>query len=295
MSATAPARYWQLRTRRLTLGRLPLLMGIVNVTPDSFSDGGEFLDPDQAVRQGLSLVAQGADLLDIGGESTRPYATPVSVGEELRRVGPVIRALRRATDVPISVDTSKAAVARAALDEGAEIINDVTGLEGDPRMLDVVRRAEPGVCVMHMLGTPATMQDHPDYSDVVQEVTQYLRRRRDELVACGVAPARICLDPGIGFGKSTTHNLALLTHVARLRALGCPVLIGHSRKGFIGRVLADNQTDRTAGTIGVALAVALQGAAILRVHDVQPVRQALELFSACGALGAMDETGTSPV
>lgn len=284
MKSTVPVKHWRLRTRQLTIGRMPLLMGILNVTPDSFSDGGRFFAREDAVRQGMMLVEQGADLLDIGGESTRPYATPVSADDELRRICPVIAALRRQTHVPISVDTSKASVAQAALDEGAEIVNDVTGLNGDPRMVDVVQRTGAGVCVMHMRGTPATMQDNPHYENVVQEVARYLHDRRDQLVARGVTQDRICLDPGIGFGKSTRHNLAILTHIGHFIELQCPVLIGHSRKGFIGRVLEDEQADPTAGTIGVALAVAAQGATILRVHDVQPVRHALRLFAACGGL-----------
>ncbi len=287
MSASTSGKVWQLRTRRLSWQQLPLLMGIINVTPDSFSDGGRFCTPETAVEHALALVAQGADILDVGGESTRPYAEAVSADEELRRVLPVVQALRNATDVPISVDTSKAVVAQAALDLGAEIINDVTGLQGDPQMLDVVRHTGAAVCVMHMLGTPATMQDDPSYQDVVAEVRDYLRERRDQLVACGIEPARICLDPGIGFGKTTAHNLALLRHARQFVTLDCPVLIGHSRKGFIGQVLQDEKADRTAGTIGVALAVAMQGVAVLRVHDVAPVRHALQLFAACGGL----ETG----
>jgi dihydropteroate synthase len=273
---------WTLRSRTLAFGRRPLLMGIINVTPDSFSDGGQFFDAGAAVAHVLELVAQGADILDVGGESTRPYSQPVDAEEELRRVMPVVKALCRQTSVPISIDTSKAAVAQAAIDAGAEIVNDVTGLEGDPAMLPLVAQTGVGVCAMHMLGTPQTMQDNPTYGDVVEEVFQYLRGRRDALMAAGIAQDRIALDPGIGFGKRTEHVLQLLSHAVRLHELGCPVLIGHSRKGFIARVLDDPAADPLPGTIGVALALARQGVQVIRIHDVGPVRQALSLFEASG-------------
>jgi len=277
-----PAQYWRLRTRTLPFSRRPLLMGIVNVTPDSFSDGGRFFAPEAAIAHGLQLAAEGADLLDIGGESTRPGATPLSADEELRRVLPVVVALCEKTSLPISIDTFKATVAQQALDAGAEIINDVTGLTGDPAMLDVARRSGAGVCVMHMQGDPQTMQDHPTYHDVVEEVMAYLRDRRDVLVAAGICADRIALDPGIGFGKTGEHNLQRLAASARLQALGCPVLVGHSRKGFIRKVLGDPEADRLAGTIGVALALALHRVQVLRVHEVGAVRQALLLFEAAG-------------
>jgi dihydropteroate synthase len=261
-----------------------MLMGIVNVTPDSFSDGGRFLDAPAAIDHGLRLVEQGAELLDIGGESTRPYSSAVALDEELRRVLPVLEALCRRVSVPVSIDTSKARVAAEALAAGAEIINDVTGLAGDPQMLAVAHEAGAGVCAMHMQGTPQTMQDHPHYTEVVEEVFQYLRGRRDALLAAGIGPERICLDPGIGFGKTHEHNLTLLAGCRRYHALGCPLLVGHSRKAFIGKVLGDKQADRTAGTIGVSIALAVQGIQVLRVHDVAPVRQALLLFEAVGGL-----------
>jgi dihydropteroate synthase len=265
-------------------------MGIVNVTPDSFSDGGRYLDSGAAIDHGLAMVAQGADLLDIGGESTRPYATPVAAEEELRRVMPVVTALCRQTAVPVSIDTSKAVVAREATGAGAQIINDVTGLAGDPAMLGVACESRAGVCIMHMLGTPQTMQDSPMYDNVVAEVMVWLRDRRDALVQQGIAADRIALDPGIGFGKRTGHNLDLLRHAWRLHELGCPLLVGPSRKGFIPQVLAEDlglandRADLTAGTIGVALALARQGVQILRVHDVAAVRQALSLFAAAGGM-----------
>jgi len=275
---------WKLRTRSLSVGQIPLLMGIVNVTPDSFSDGGQFLDPAAAIAHGLQLAAEGADLLDIGGESTRPGSESVDADEELRRVMPVLNALRTQTRLPISIDTSKAIVAREALDAGAEVINDVTALTDDPEILPLAVRASCGVCVMHMRGEPRTMQEKPTYRDVVAEVIQYLADRRDVLKAAGVEQERIALDPGIGFGKTLEHNLALLRHARRLHTLGCPILIGHSRKRFIADVLGDAKTDRTPGTIGVALSLASQGVQILRVHDVGAVRQALLLHAAtdCG-------------
>jgi dihydropteroate synthase len=277
------ATRWQLRSVALELPPRPLLMGIINVTPDSFSDGGKFLDPAAAIRHGLELAAAGADLLDVGGESTRPYSERVSAEEELRRVVAVVRGLCRHAGPPVSIDTSKASVARTALDEGAEVINDITALTGDPEMLDVVRGAGGAVVAMHIQGTPQTMQDDPQYGDVTAEVLDYLRNRRDALIAAGIADDRICLDPGIGFGKTHQHNLALLANCGRFHELGCPLLVGHSRKGYIGKVLADKSADPLPGTIGVACALALQGVQILRVHDVAAVRQALLLFEACQA------------
>lgn len=290
MSLSAPARFphraaaWQLRSRRLELPLRPLLMGIVNVTPDSFSDAGQFADTKAAVEQGLRLAEQGADLLDIGGESTRPYSQPVTADEELRRVMPVIQALSERIEAPLSIDTSKAAVAREAVAAGAEIINDVTALASDPQMISVALETGAAVCAMHMQGTPQTMQDAPTYGDVVAEVLDYLRERREALIAAGISPERIALDPGIGFGKTHQHNLTLLAHCRRFHELGCPLLVGHSRKGYIGKVIGDKHADRTAGTIGVSLSLASQGVQVLRVHDVLPVRQALLLYEATGGL-----------
>ncbi len=282
------ASWWHLRGHKLRLTARPLLMGILNVTPDSFSDGGQHFDPQAAVDHAVRLAAAGADIIDVGGESTRPYAESVDVKDELDRVVPVLQALRTRLLVPVSIDTSKAAVARAAIDAGAEIINDVTGLQGDAEMLDVASTSHAGVCVMHMRGTPQTMQDNPVYDDVVAEVFEYLRGRRDALIAAGIEPDRVALDPGIGFGKTHEHNLTLLRNCHRFHALGCPLLVGHSRKGFIGKVLEDQSIDATAGTIGVSLALANQGVQILRVHDVAAVRQALALYQAAGGLGAAD-------
>jgi len=288
--ANLTARYpnratsWRLRTRTLEFTHRPLLMGVVNVTPDSFSDGGKFLDPRAAVEQGLRLAADGADLLDIGGESTRPYADVVSTEEELRRVVPVIERLAAQSPVPISIDTSKAAVAEAALSAGAEIINDVTGFSGDPAMIELALHMGAAVCAMHMQGTPQTMQDDPRYGDVVEEVYQYLAQRGDALMAAGIEHERICLDPGIGFGKTHQHNLTLMSHCGRFHDLGCPVLIGHSRKGFLAKILGDKEADRDAATAGAALAAAAQGVQVIRVHNVRLVREALLAFEACGGI-----------
>jgi len=279
-------------------------MGIINVTPDSFSDGGCFYDPDAAIEHGLQLIADGADILDVGGESTRPYAEPVDVQEELRRVMPVVGTLCKQTNIPISIDTSKAIVARHALHVGAEIINDITALTGDPAMLPLAVETGCGVCAMHMQGEPRTMQESPTYMNVVAEVTQHLQRRRDELIAAGIEQDRIALDPGIGFGKTTEHNLQLLANAWQLHALGCPVLVGYSRKRFLAALVEENDmgkacetsvdeelprrrhfaVDRTAGTIAVTLALARQDVQIVRVHDVAAVRQALLTFAAIGGL-----------
>ncbi|MCS7304788.1 MAG: dihydropteroate synthase [Thermoguttaceae bacterium] len=278
------ARYWQLRTRRLEFGRRPLLMGVLNVTPDSFSDGGKFLEPQAAVDHAWRLVAEGAEILDIGGESTRPYAQPVPAEEELRRVMPVLESLAGKLPIAISIDTYKAVVAREAIAAGAEIINDVTALTGDPLMLPLAVETGAAVCLMHMQGRPETMQDNPQYEDVVGEVYAYLQARRDAALAAGIPAERIALDPGIGFGKLLEHNLALLQNAWRLHELGCPVLVGPSRKRFIGQLLGDLEADRRWGTIGAALALARQGVQILRVHDVGIVRQALMVFEAAGGL-----------
>ena len=271
---------WKLRTRTLAPGKIPLLMGIVNVTPDSFSDGGRFLSPAAAVEHGLRLAAEGADLLDVGGESTRPGAPPVSAAEELRRVLPVLKSLCERTAVPVSIDTMKAAVAREAVAAGVEAINDISGLTADAEMPALVAASGCGVCAMHMRGTPRTMQTDPVYENVVEEVFDYLRARRDALVSAGIDPGRIALDPGIGFGKALQHNLALLAGIERFHALGCSLLVGMSRKRFLGQLLGDVQADRTAGSIGAALAMARRGVEILRVHDVAAVRQALLVFEA---------------
>ena len=278
MTNTIRSDGWTLRTKRLSFGSRPVIMGIVNVTPDSFSDGGKFFDPQTAVEHGLQLVQDGAGILDIGGESTRPYSDSVPVRDELARVIPVIEKLAASTDVPISIDTSKAIVAREAVAAGAEIINDVTGLEGDPEMLSVAQQAQAGICAMRMQGTPQTMQDALTYDDVVEDIFRYLQARRDALLSAGIAQERICLDPGIGFGKTHEHNLQLLQSSDRFHQLGCPVLVGHSRKGFIAHLLDDRECERMSGTVGAALGLATQGIQIIRVHDVAELNRALILF-----------------
>jgi dihydropteroate synthase len=280
MSQVPLPRQWRLSRSVLPLEQGPLWMGIVNVTPDSFSDGGQWFDPQRAVEQALQLVQDGAAILDIGGESTRPYSDPVAADEERRRVIPVIEQLARQTDVPISIDTSKSVVARAALDAGAQIINDVTGLEGDPQMIDVARSTGAGVCAMHMRGTPQTMQDDPRYDDVVQDIRRYLRERQQGLLQAGLDLERICLDPGIGFGKTHDHNLQLLRHIDQFLSLGSPLLVGHSRKGFIASVLADKAVERDSGTLGVSFYLAQRGVQIIRVHNVGLHTRAWRLWQA---------------
>lgn len=279
---------WRLRTRTMCLpksGELPLFMGIVNVTPDSFSDGGQHDYVEAAVAHGLSLIEAGADILDIGGESTRPFSDPVDSEEEWRRVGEVIRILSHESDCPISIDTSKACVAENAISNGAEIINDVTGLEGDPAMITIGVETGAGICAMHMQGRPKTMQIKPEYENVVEEIYSYLEERRNGLVAAGMCPHSICLDPGIGFGKTHTHNIELMQKASRFLDLGCPILVGHSRKGFLGKLIKhtlnrDGSThERDIATAASACSLADQGIHILRVHDVATVRLALTAYA----------------
>jgi dihydropteroate synthase len=273
---------WQLPDRMIAIGRRPLIMGIVNVTPDSFSDGGQYSDHQSAIAHGRELVAQGADILDVGGESTRPGANPVSVEEELRRVIPVISALAAQVAVPISVDTSKAEVARQALAVGAHILNDVTGLTGDPAMPQIARDGRAGIILMHMQGTPQTMQLAPHYDNVVAEVHAYLEERLAALTAVGIEAERLAIDPGIGFGKTLDHNLELLANLAAFRDLGRPICLGVSRKGFINKVLGlpGKVEPGSGGTLGVLLFAAERGAVqIARVHDVSATRAALTLYS----------------
>jgi len=258
----------------------PQIMGILNVTPDSFSDGGRFLDPDAALAQAQAMVAQGAALLDIGGESTRPGAAEVPVAEEIARTEPVIAALR-GVGVPLSIDTRKAAVAQAALAAGAGIVNDVSALTFDAALAGVVAAAAVPLVLMHARGTPATMQDDPVYEDVLLDVYDWLEARIAVAEAAGIARARIVVDPGIGFGKTAAHNLALIRGLSLFHGLGCPVLLGASRKRFIGTISGEERADRrVAGSLAVALAGAAQGAQLLRVHDVAETRAALALARA---------------
>ena len=258
----------------------PQIMGILNVTPDSFSDGGRFLDPAAALAQAQAMVAEGAALLDIGGESTRPGAAEVPVADEIARTEPVIAALRDA-GVPLSIDTRKAAVAQAALAAGAGIVNDVSALSFDAGMAGVVAAAQVPLVLMHARGTPATMQDAPLYDDVLLDVCDWLARRIAVAEAAGIARGRIVVDPGIGFGKTVAHNLALIRGLSLFHGLGCAVLLGASRKRFIGTISGEDKAGRrVAGSLAVALAGAAQGAQILRVHDVAETRAALALARA---------------
>jgi dihydropteroate synthase len=258
-----------------------LVMGVVNVTPDSFSDGGAFLDAGAAIAHGLSLEAEGAAILDIGGESTRPGAEPVDASEELRRVLPVIEGLLDSgVRSRISIDTSKAVVAAAALDAGASLVNDVTAFRGDAAMAELVASRDVDCCLMHMLGSPRTMQDDPRYDDVVDDVARFLSERMAFAVAAGVAEERIMVDPGIGFGKTVEHNLELLRRLDRIVALGRPVVIGTSRKSFLGKLTGRAVDERLAGTIATNVLAFERGARVFRVHDVGPVADALAVAAA---------------
>jgi dihydropteroate synthase len=252
----------------------PSVIGVVNVTPDSFSDGGDFMDPGRAIEQAKRLLAEGAAVVDVGGESTRPGSEGVSAEEELRRVEPVLEGL---AGLPISIDTSKAAVARRALALGAVLVNDVTALRADPDLAGVVADAGAYLCLMHMLGEPRTMQDAPRYADVVAEVASFLEARLAAAVAAGIQEERICLDPGIGFGKTVEHNLELLARMDELVAIGRPVLVGASRKRFLGRILGDRDAVTGPVAAGVAINVLAyeRGASLFRVHDVRENVEAL--------------------
>ncbi|MFN0077938.1 MAG: dihydropteroate synthase [Prosthecobacter sp.] len=274
-------QHWRFGPHDLDLTDRGLIMGIVNVTPDSFSDGGRYLDTGRAVEHALTLIAEGADILDIGGESTRPGAEPVEEAEELRRVLPVIRAVRSQTQTLISIDTMKAAVARSALDAGADIINDVTGLRGDAAMLRLAAASNAGIVVMHMTGTPQTMQANPHYDDVVTEVRSWFENRLQLLEKEGVAPERVVLDPGFGFGKTLEHNLTLMRELPQLSVSDRPLLVGVSRKSMIAKVLhSDAMEDRFWPTIALSAYAREHGARIVRVHDVKPNREALRMMEA---------------
>lgn len=273
---------WKIRGRDHDLARRGWIMGILNVTPDSFSDGGQFVSPDEAIRHGLRMLEEGAAVLDIGGESTRPGSVPVPADEELARVLPVIKGLRAAGgDFLISVDTSKASVAGEAIKAGADIVNDVTGLRGDAEMPDVVARCGAGVVIMHMQGTPGTMQASPRYGDVVTEVGDFFRQAIPKAVACGIDPMSIVLDPGIGFGKTPEHNSQLLRCLPVFADLGRPLLIGLSRKSFLARIAGTSGMDERFWP-GVALTSFCRerNARIFRVHDVKPHMEALRMTEA---------------
>ena len=273
-----------LRTRSgpVNLGRVAIV-GILNATPDSFSDGGLHMDPARAAAAAVAMVGEGAVMLDLGAESTRPGATPVAADEELRRLLPVLRAVRSAVRVPLSVDTTKAAVARAALDEGADVVNDISAGRLDPHLLPLCARTRTPVVLMHMQGTPATMQRDPRYTDVVAEVAKFLTERARAALDAGVSPDAIVVDPGFGFGKTVEHNCFLLRRLDEIVALGYPVLVGMSRKGFVGKLLGDRPThDRVHGTAAAVALAVKAGTRLVRVHDVAAMRDVVAVAEAVG-------------
>lgn len=273
---------------RLFPERKTLIMGILNATPDSFSDGGRFLGFETAVQRGKDLAADGVDILDIGGESSRPFAEPVSEAEEMDRVIPVIEALAKEVAVPISIDTVKAAVAREAVKAGAGMINDISAMEQDPAMAAVVKEADVPVILMHMKGTPETMQINPEYRDLLKEIVQYLRQRADFAVEAGIKKEKIILDPGIGFGKTVRHNLAVIHHMDAIVSLGFPVLVGPSRKSFLRKILAREAGEQVSadsdecenGTLGALTVAVVKGCHMVRVHDVKRARSCLATVDA---------------
>ena len=273
------ATRWQVGGKVIDLTQRALLMGVLNVTPDSFSDGGEFFATEAAVKHGLAMAESGADIIDVGGESTRPGATPVSPNDEMERVLPVIEQLAQAISIPISIDTSKAAVARAAIDRGATIINDITGGRGDAEMFALAAEKQVALILMHMQGTPETMQLAPSYDDVVSEVAEFFRQRYAAAVRSGIDPMCIAFDPGIGFGKTVAHNLELLANLPRLRVENRPLVVGVSRKSFLGKI-SDAPADRASATVALTAVLRERGAHVLRVHDVAPNINALRTTEA---------------
>ena len=274
------------RKRTFTLGKKTLLMGVLNVTPDSFSDGGLFFEKEKAVDRGLQMVEEGADILDIGGESTRPASHPLSQEEELRRVIPVIESLSRKTEVPISIDTYKTSVAREALQAGAEIINDVSGLHFDPGLAEAAAREKVPIILMHIRGTPETMQRDVHYDSLFSEILQYLKTSIQRAESAGVDPDQIIIDPGIGFGKTAEHNLLILKHLSEFRILGKPILLGTSRKSFIGKILnTEAIPERLDGTLASIAIGVLNGAHIIRCHDVPEAKKATAVADAIRLAG----------
>ncbi|MBF0539714.1 MAG: dihydropteroate synthase [Nitrospirae bacterium] len=274
--------------------RLPCVMGILNITPDSFSDGGRFFDTTRAVQRAVEMVAQGADIIDIGGISTRPGSEAVAVEEELRRVIPVIEAIGNKIDIPVSVDTYRAQVAEAAISVGASMVNDISAMQFDPDMASVVAKSGAGIILMHIKGTPRDMQDNPVYEDVVEEVYAYLRERIDTAQQAGIAPSKIIIDPGLGFGKTLEHNLSLINNLKRLGNLGYPILIGPSRKAFIGHITnAPSPTDRLMGSAAAVAISVYNGADIVRVHDVREMVQVVRAVEAIKYQGCPPLKGVS--
>jgi len=281
------------RGKTFELGQKTWLVGVVNVTPDSFFDGGLYFEPARAIERALALAAEGADIIDVGGESSRPGSSPIPAKEEKKRILPVVEVLKQKDDVLISVDTTKAEVAEAALAAGADIINDISAGRFDPRMLPVAARSGAAVILMHMKGTPRTMQIAPHYDDVVGEVKAFLSERLEAAESCGLPRESILLDPGIGFGKQIDHNLILLNNLGALAGLGRPLVVGISRKSFIGKILKLEAQDRLEGTIAAAVVSILRGASLLRVHDIQAVRRAITVAEAILSQGtvALPEKG----
>jgi dihydropteroate synthase len=278
----SPARVIKLGRKTVDLGNRTRVMGILNVTPDSFSDGGRFLDPSAALDHAVAMAEEGSDFIDIGAESTRPGSRPVPVTEQLARLIPVLRTVKKKVKVPVSVDTTSALVAQVALREGADIVNDISALGGDRRMAAVVARAGVPCILMHMKGRPRTMQNSPEYSDLMAEVTGFLAAALERGEAAGIERKQMLVDPGIGFGKTVAHNLEILRRLAELRSLGVPILVGPSRKRFIGAVSDSPPGERLEGTIAASVLAAANGANVLRVHDVKPVMRALKLADAVG-------------
>src|SRR2546426_1693421 len=263
-------RIWKVGNRVFNVSRQGLIMGVLNVTPDSFSDGGKFFELEKPIEHGVKMAAEGADVIDVGGESTRPGAEPVAAGEELRRAIPVIERLRAKIDVPISIDTSKAEVARAAIHAGASIVNDITGGRGDEGMLPLIAETKSAFIIMHMQGTPRTMQNRPQYEDVVSEVADFFRQQYARAIGYDIDPMAIAFDPGIGFGKTLDHNLELLAQLERLRANDRPLVVGVSRKSFLGKLATSPEMkDRLAPAVALTALLRVRGADVFRVHDVK--------------------------
>jgi dihydropteroate synthase len=277
---TSVSGVFVLRGRVLPLADRVHIMGVLNVTPDSFSDGGRYVNPDAAVAHALSMVEQGADVLDIGAESTKPGAVPIDEEEERRRLIPIVRAICRQTTIPVSIDTTKASIAQQALDVGAALINDVSALRFDARMGDVVAKSGAGMILMHMQGNPQTMQDAAQYTNVVEEVRAFLKTRLDAAKEAGIHPDSILLDPGIGFGKNCQHNVALLDRLDAFHTLGRPLVVGVSRKAFIGKILGRPIDERLMGTAGAVAVAVMKGARMVRVHDVAPIRDVVKMIEA---------------
>ena len=274
-------RIWKVGERVFDVSRHGLIIGVLNVTPDSFSDGGEFLTAGKATERGLQMAAEGAHIIDVGGESARPGAEPVTIDEELRRVIPVIENLRRKLDVPISIDTSKAEVARAAIQAGASIVNDVTGGKGDDQMLPLVAETKSAFIIMHMQGTPRTMQIEPRYTDVVAEISEFFRQQYARTIGSNIDPMAIAFDPGIGFGKTLEHNLELLAHLERLRVHDRALVVGVSRKSFLGKLIGSTEiSDRLVPGLALTSLLRARGADVFRVHDVKENVYALRVTEA---------------